>query len=367
MAKNRKNKRRIGILTGGGDCAGINAVIRAVAKKAIHDHDMEIIGIEDGYEGAVNNRFRRLESSDVSGILTLGGTILGTTKKINPYRYAIKKGDDFEFRDMSAKAVKNLKKLGLECLVVIGGDGTLGIAYKLFRDGIPVVGVPKTIDNDIIGTDITFGFDTAASIATEGIDRLHSTAQSHHRAMVVEVMGHNAGWLALFSGIAGGGDIILLPEIPYDIEAVTSKIKERRSRGKRFSIIVVAEGAKPKGGDVVIQRIVKESSDPVRLGGIGFVLGDQIEKRTGVETRSVVMGHLQRGGTPTAFDRVLATQLGSKAVDMITSGNFGSMVAMKESRLIKVDLKDVAKGHRSVPVDHPLIKTAASLGTCFGT
>ena len=366
MLKHVKSRKRIGILTGGGDCAGINAVIRAVAKKAINDYDMEIVGIEDGYEGAVNNKHRKLESRDVSGILTMGGTILGTTKKVNPYRYAIKKDDDFEFKDMSKVTVRNLEKLGLDCLVVIGGDGTLGIAYKLFKDGIPVIGVPKTIDNDILGTDLTFGFDTAVSIATEGIDRLHSTAQSHHRVMVVEVMGHNAGWLALYSGIAGGGDIILIPEIPYEMNKIIGKVKERHGRGKRFSIVVVAEGAKPKGGNVVVQRMVKESSDPIRLGGIGFVLGDQIEKLSGFETRSVVMGHLQRGGTPTALDRVLATQLGSKAVDMIVNKSFGNMVAMQKSALVMVNLKDVAKGHRSVPADSPLIKTAISLGTCFG-
>ena len=366
MPKKTVCRKTIGILTGGGDCPGINAVIRAVAKKAIFDYDMEIIGIEDGYEGLVNNRHRHLENRDVSGILTLGGTILGTTKKINPYRYPVKRGAKLDFKDMSGPAIETVKALGLHCLVVIGGDGTLGIAYKLFRDGVPIVGVPKTIDNDILGTDLTFGFDTAMSIATEGIDRLHTTAQSHHRVMVVEVMGHNAGWLALTSGIAGGGDIILIPEIPYEMGAIVEKVKERHRKGKRFSIVVVAEGAKPKGGDVVIQRMVKESSDPIRLGGVGFVLGDQIEKATGIETRTVVMGHLQRGGSPTAFDRVLATQLGSRAVDMVISRAFGNMVAMQNSHLIKVPLKDVAKGHRSVPQDHPLIRTAISLGTCFG-
>ena len=366
MTNSILRKKRIGILTGGGDCPGINAVIRAVAKKAMHDYDMDVVGIEDGYEGLVHGRSRRLESRDVSGILTLGGTILGTTKKVNPYRYAIKKGNDFEFKDMSKQAIRFAKELELDCLVVIGGDGTLGIAYKLFKDGIPIVGVPKTIDNDILGTDLTFGFDTAMMIATEGIDRLHTTAQSHHRVMVVEVMGHNAGWLALCSGMAGGGDIILIPEIPYKMDKIVEKVRERHRKGKRFSIVVVAEGAKPKGGDVVIQRMVKESSDPIRLGGVGLILGDQIEKITGIETRSVAMGHLQRGGSPTAFDRLLATQLGSKAIDLIASKSYGHMVAMQNSRLVKVSLKDVAKGHRSVPRDHPLIKTAMSLGTSFG-
>lgn len=367
MKRRTKKRLRLGVLTGGGDCPGINAVIRAVAKKAMLDYDMEIIGIEDGYEGLVNNHYRHIDNRDVSGILTLGGTILGTTKKINPYRYPVKGGDKLEFKDMSKTAINTVKSMGLDCLVVIGGDGTLGISYKFFKDGIPIVGVPKTIDNDILGTDLTFGFDTAMMIATEGIDRLHTTAQSHHRVMVIEVMGHNAGWLALCSGIAGGGDIILIPEIPYKMSAIVEKVKERHRRGKRFSIVVVAEGAKPKGGNVVIQRMVKESSDPIRLGGVAAMLGDQIEKATGIETRSVAMGHLQRGGSPTAFDRLLSTQLGSKAIDLVTSRTFGYMVAMQNSRLVKVPLKDVAKGHRSVPTNHPLIKTAMSLGTCFGT
>ena len=360
------NIKRIGILTGGGDCPGINAVIRGVAKKAILEDDAEIVGIEDGYDGLVNNRHRKLESKDLSGILTIGGTILGTSKKANPYRYAIKRGEKLEFKDMSKQAIENIKRLDLSCLVVIGGDGTLGIAYKLFKDGIPVVGVPKTIDNDIIGTDITFGFDSAMTIATEGIDRLHTTAQSHHRIMVIEVMGHRAGWLALYSGIAGGGDVILIPEISYDINVIAEKVKERNKRGKRFSIVVVAEGAKPKGGDVVVQRMVKESSDPVRLGGIGFVLGDKIEKMTGLETRTVVMGHLQRGGSPTPFDRVLATRLGTKAVDMIRAKDFGYMAGIKGGVVVKVSLKDVSKGIRTVPLDNPLVKSARSLDTCFG-
>lgn len=361
-----EKKRRIAILTGGGDCPGINAVIRAVTKKAILECGMEVIGIEDGYHGVVNNRYRKLEYNDVSGILTLGGTILGTSKTANPYRYAVKKGKKIQFVDVSETAIGNIKKLDIDCLVCIGGDGTLYIAHRLFRDGIPIVGVPKTIDNDLRGTDITFGFDSAVYIATEGIDRIHSTAQSHHRVMIVEVMGHHAGWIALHSGIAGGGDIILIPEIPYDVEIIAEKVKERSRKGKRFSIVVVAEGAKPKGGDIVIQRIVKESSDPIRLGGIGFVLGSQIEKLTGVETRTVVMGHLQRGGTPTPFDRVLATRLGTRAVDMIENKEFGYMVGVKGDSLVSVSLEEVAKGSRTVPLNHPLIKAARGVGTCFG-
>ena len=361
-----KKQKRIAILTGGGDCPGINAVIRAVAKKAIIEYGMEVMGIEDGYHGIVNNRYRKLEYNDVSGILTLGGTILGTSKTANPYRYAIKQGNRLRFKDMSETAIRNIKNLDLACLVCIGGDGTLGIAHKLFKNGIPIIGVPKTIDNDLIGTDITFGFDSAVWIATEGIDRIHTTAESLHRIMMIEVMGHKVGWIALYSGVAGGGDIILIPEIPYDVNLIAEKVMERNQKGKRFSIVVVAEGAKPKGGDIVIQRIVKESSDPIRLGGISFVLGRQIEKMTGLETRIVVMGHLQRGGSPTPFDRILATQLGTKVVEMIEEKAFGNMVGIRKNSLIKVPLKEVAKGYKKVPLNHPLIKAARSVGTCFG-
>ncbi len=361
-----KSKKRIAILTGGGDCPGLNAVIRAIAKKAIGEKGMEVVGIEDGYDGLIANRHRKLEYDDVSGILTSGGTILGTSKKANPYRYAIRKGKKLEFKDMSKTAVRNIKRLKVSCLVCIGGDGSLGIAHQLFTDGVPIVGVPKTIDNDIRGTDITFGFNSAVQIATDGVDRLHSTAQSHHRIMIVEVMGHNAGWIALHSGVAGGGDIILIPEIPYNIGVIAEKVKERNKKGRRFSIVVVSEGAKPKGGDIVIRRIVEESADPVRLGGIGFVLGDQIEKATGLETRTVVMGHLQRGGCPTPFDRVLATRLGTKAVDMIENGEFGYMVGVKNNSLVNVSLDKVAGGARTVPPNHPLIRSACSIGTCFG-
>lgn len=361
-----RTRKRIAILTGGGDCPGINAVIRAVAKKAILEHDMDVIGIEDGYHGLVNNKYRRLAYDDVSGILTLGGTILGTSKIANPYQYPVKKGKSLQFEDLSKEAIDNMMKLGVVCLVCIGGDGTLGIAHKLHKDGVRAIGVPKTIDNDIRGTDVTFGFDSAVAVATEGIDRVHTTAQSHHRVMIVEVMGHRSGWIALHSGIAGGGDIILIPEIPYELKVVAEKVKERAKKGKRFSIIVVAEGAKPKGGDIVIQRIVKESADPIRLGGIGFVLAKQIEDETKIETRTVVLGHLQRGGSPTPFDRVLATSLGAKAVELMENGEFGYMSGIKGDKLIKVPLQKVAAGPKTVPLKHPLIESARSVGTCFG-
>lgn len=358
--------KRIAILTGGGDAPGINAVIRAVTKKAIIEHGMEVIGIEDGYDGLVKNKWRKLDYNDVSGILTQGGTILGTSNAANPYRYPVKKGKRLEFQDLSGKAIENARKLRIDALVCIGGDGTMHITEELFRDGVPVAGIPKTIDNDLLGTDITFGFDSAVYIATEGIDRVHSTAQSHHRVMIVEVMGRNAGWIALHSGVAGGGDIILIPEIPYDAEIIAAKVKERNRWGKRFSIVVVAEGARPKGGEVVVKRVVKESTDPIRLGGIGFVVGAQIEKITGIDTRTVVMGHLQRGGTPTPFDRVLATRLGTKAVDLIANGEFGYMVAVKGNALTKVPLRDVARGTRTVHANDPLIASARGVNTCFG-
>jgi phosphofructokinase-like protein len=361
-----KPKKRIGILTGGGDCPGLNAVIRAVSKKAMIEYDMQVIGFEDSYDGLLNNRYRELKYDDVSGILTLGGTILGTSKIANPYRSVIKSGPNPEFKDRHKEAIANFKKLKLQCLVVIGGDGTLTLGSWLNRDGIPVVGVPKTIDNDIKGTDVTFGFDSAVAVATEAIDRVHSTAQSHHRVMIVEVMGHKAGWIALHSGVAGGGDIILLPEIPYDVEVIAEKVRQRHKKGKRFSIIVIAEGATPKGGQMVVKRIVKESADPVRLGGIGFVLGEKLEKMTGFEIRAVVLGHLQRGGTPTAYDRVLSTRFGARAVDLITNRNYGHMVGIKGDKIIDVPLEVVAGGIKKVPKNHPLVKAARAVGTCFG-
>jgi phosphofructokinase-like protein len=358
--------KRIGILTGGGDCPGINAVIRAVAKKAILQCGWEVIGIEDGYEGLIRNRHRKLDADDISGILAVGGTILGASKISNPYRYAVEEGSAIVFKDVSKQAIKNFRGLEIDALVCIGGDGTLGIAHKLFRDGVPLVGVPKTIDNDIKGTDITFGFDSAVAIATEAIDRIHTTAQSHHRIMIIEVMGNRAGWIALFAGVAGGGDIILIPEIPFSLDAVTAKVRYRRKRGKRFSIVVISEGAKPKGGDVVVKRIVEKSADPLRLGGIGFKIGEELERISGIETRTVVLGHLQRGGPPIATDRILATQLGAEAVAMIVRGELGRMTAVQNGRVTTASLEEAASGPRLVPLDHPLIAAARALGTSFG-
>lgn len=358
--------KRIALLTGGGDCPGINAVIRSVAKKAILEHRMEIIGVQDGYEGLIENRHRFLHYDDVSGILTLGGTILGASKTSNPYQYPVRRGGRIVLRDHSRRAVAGFRRLGARCLICIGGDGTLGIAHRLMQDGVPVVGIPKTIDNDLRGTDITFGFDSAVDVATEAIDRIHSTAESHHRVMIAEVMGHRAGWIALFSGVAGGGDVILIPEIPYDLAAVTAKIRDRNRKGKRFSIVVVAEGAKPQGGKAVVRRLVEKSADAERLGGVSFVLGGEIEKMTGIETRAVVLGHLLRGGAPSAFDRVLATSLGAEAVDLVLQGASGRMVAVRNGAVTSVPLEIAAGGPRLVPLDHPLLAAARAVGTSFG-
>jgi ATP-dependent phosphofructokinase / diphosphate-dependent phosphofructokinase len=359
-------KRRIAILTGGGDCPGINAVIRAVAKKALLDYNMEIVGIRDGFEGIIHESVKNLRFDDVSNILTQGGTILGTSNTANPYHYASGKGSKLIFQDVSRSVLDTIDRLKGDCLVCIGGDGTLTIANMLFKDGVPIVGVPKTIDNDLHGTDITFGFDSAVCVATEAINRLHTTAQSHHRAMIVEVMGRNAGWIALHSGVASGGDIVLIPEIPYDIEIVVDRVKERSRKHKRFTIIVVAEGARPKGGKAVVQRVVKSSPEPLRLGGIGFALGAEIEKLSGIETRTVVLGHLQRSGVPTPFDRVLGTRLGCRAVDMIVNKSFGYMVGVSGHSLRDVPLAEVAKGQRLISHDDILLRAARSVDTSFG-
>lgn len=361
-----KKIKRIGIMTGGGDCPGLNAVIRAVTKRALFDYGWEIHGIEDGYEGLIQPRFRRLEASDVSGILTRGGTILGTSNKSDPYAFVDPCSSTTAKKNVSRRVIRNVRQKGLDALIIIGGDGTMASAARLSRDGLSIIGVPKTIDNDLSGTDVTFGFDTAVGVATEAIDRLHTTAQSHHRVMIVEVMGRQAGWIALYAGTAGGGDIILIPEIPYIPEAVAAKVNSRRKIGKKFSLVVVAEGARPRGGDIVVKKRIESSPDPIRLGGVGFVLADQLERLTGQEARAVVLGHLQRGGSPTSADRLLATLLGAEAVALAARGEFGRMVAVRRGRISSVGLNVPGRGPRLVPVDHPLIAAARSVGTSFG-
>lgn len=361
MAK--KKVKRVGILTGGGDCPGLNAVIRAVAKTAMNVHDIDVYGVADGYLGLIKNQIRKLENLDVSGILAQGGTILGTSNRDNPFRF-FDRGAKTP-KDVSNQAIGNFRKHKLDALICIGGDGTLSIAYEIFKKGVPVVGVPKTIDNDISETDYTFGFNTAVTMVMTALDNLHTTASSHHRVIVVEVMGRYAGWIALEGGISGGGDCILLPEIPYKIERVCEKVLERSKFGKRFSLVVASEGAKPKGGEMVVKKVLPTSTDPLRLGGIGMKIADDIERLTGLESRVVVLGHLQRGGSPTAFDRILASRYGFRALELVARGRFGYIPALKGNRIIEVPIER-AKKIKLVPRKHPLINAARALGTCFG-
>ncbi len=366
MVSAREKIKRLGVLTGGGDCPGLNAVIRAVVKSAIHDFGIEVYGIADGYDGLVTGNISRLGWNDVSGILTLGGTILGASNKANPFAYHRPDEKGGVATDMSAQCVENFTDAALDAIICIGGDGTLSIADRLHKTGIPTVGVPKTIDNDVCETDVTFGFDTAVQIVADAVDRLHTTAQSHQRVMVVETMGRYVGWLALMGGLAGGGDIILVPEIPYDFQVLCDAIAERAGRGRRFSIVVVSEGIKTPSGEYVERNRVEESHDPRRLGGIGPYLAGLIEEHTGIESRSAVLGHLQRGGTPTARDRVLATRFGHHAVVAAAGGEFGTMIALKGTQMANVPLGKVADRQRSIDPEEQLIKTAKAVGTCLG-
>jgi phosphofructokinase-like protein len=366
MALNKKI-RRIGILTGGGDCPGLNAVIRAVVKTAIGSYRLSVVGFENGFGGLIQNRACDLTMRDVVGILPRGGTILGTTNRDNPFKYQMDINGIKTFRDVSDRVIENINIQEIDALIVIGGDGSLSIGKDLFeKKGLPVVGVPKTIDNDLSATDQTFGFDTALNTATEALDKLHTTAESHHRVMVLEVMGRYAGWIALEAGIAGGADVILIPEIPYTMDKVYEKINQRRDFGKLFSIVVVAEGAKPLGGEMVVNRMVEESFDPIRLGGIGNLVAKQIENEIGMESRVTVLGHLQRGGTPSAFDRILATRYGAGAVNLVMAGKFGEMVCLRTPNIESVTLAEAVGEIRHVPTNGDLVRTARQVGICFG-
>ncbi|MGI6092600.1 MAG: 6-phosphofructokinase [Veillonellaceae bacterium] len=357
--------KRIGVLTGGGDCPGLNAVIRAAARTAL-GYGIKVTGIRNGFGGLVENQMVELTLAHVSGILPRGGTILGTTNRDNPFSYRVTENGQTTYRDMSGQALQNLKAAKIDALVVIGGDGTLKIGAEFGDLGFPVVAVPKTIDNDIAGTERTFGFDTAVSIATEALDRLHTTAESHHRVMILEVMGRYAGWIAIHSGLAGGADCILIPEIPYDISAVLAKIQQRKEQGKLFSIIVVAEGAKPVGGELVGTAAATGSSEKIRLGGIGEKLAKEIEILGNVETRCTVLGHLQRGGSPTAFDRVLATRYGTAVIECLLQGKSGHMVALEKNHIISLPFRQVAGKASNVPIDGELVKAGRLIGICFG-
>ena len=358
MSKKQFGKR-IGILTGGGDCPGLNALIRAVTKSAIHLHGMEVVGFLDGFEGLVEDRTMPLTYDSVSNIIAMGGTILGTSSRGNLFQVPeagsrrVRTG-----RNRAPDALRTFRKHRLDGLLCVGGDGTLTIAHFLHRRGIPIIGIPKTIDNDVPQTDRSFGFDTAGAVAAEAVDRLHTTAASHHRVMILEVMGRHAGWIALHAGLAGGGDVILIPEIPFSLKTVCEVVTHRSRRGRRYSLIVVAEGAYPRGGSPVTYRR--------RLGGIGPLLAQQLEEKLGLESRATILGHLQRGGTPTPFDRVLATQFGHAAVMLAAKGRYGKMVRLKDGAISAIGLAQVAGRPKAVPLNSPLIAAARAVGTSLG-
>jgi len=337
----RKMIKKIAVLTGGGDCPGLNAAIRAVVKKALQ-YDWVVYGIKNGWKGLIEGDIEPLTGYSVSGILPKGGTILGTSRT-NP----------FKDKENLQKLLDNIKKFGIDAIVAIGGEDTLGVASKLYNEeGVPVIGIPKTIDNDLSGTDYTIGFDTAISIVTDAIDRLHTTAESHHRVMVLEVMGRHAGWIATIAGIAGGADVILIPEKPFDIEEVVNYLEQRRKKGKTFSIIVVAEGAMPKDTKMLsIQDTEKDEFGHVRLGGIGNRLAKELERRLGLETRVTVLGHVQRGGTPTAYDRVLATRCGIAAIELIKNGEFGKMTALHGDKIVPIKLEEAVAKLKTVDME----------------
>ena len=359
--------RRIGVLTGGGDCPGLNAVIRAVTTDAIFN-GIHVTGFLDGFLGLIQDRSRPLNLDDVRSIITEGGTILGTSNKANPRRFITGKdaaGNPI-IVDKTAACVETCRRHRLDALVVIGGDGTMSSAATLLPLGVNVVGVPKTIDNDIEGTELTFGFLTAVSIAAEALDRVRTTAASHERAMVVEVMGRNAGWIALHAGLASGVDVILIPEIGFDLPSIAADLRRRVAAGQSSFVICVAEGAAPAGGKQIVARTDVASFDPIRLGGVGKFVADEIERLTSIESRHVVLGHTQRGGTPAAADRVLATELGWQAMSLLKEGRFGRMVAIQRGRMADVPIDSVANKQRRIPADHPLLAVARSVYVTFG-
>ena len=354
--------KTIGVSTGGGDCPGLNPVIRAVVKTAINKYGWKVIGIADGFDGLIwPEKSRELTLADVKGILPRGGTILGTTNRGNPFAYKFEEEGKTGTYDFSDRCIENMKKLGVDALIVIGGDGTLHIANQFYKRGVPVVGVPKTIDNDLSATEVTFGFVTALETATEAIDRLHTTAESHHRIMIIELMGRDAGWIALMSGIAGGADVILIPEIPFRFERICDKIAEREKFGSKFSIIVVAEGVKPPAVDPNGKPV-----PPARPGNVGGIIGFSLRELTGKEVRVTVLGHIQRGGSPTAYDRILGSRFGSTAVDLVAEGKFGQMVRLHCDRMDDVSLDEAVGVMKTVDLASDIVRTARSLGVSFG-
>ncbi len=359
--------RTIGILTGGGDCAGLNTVIRGVAKCAMNRYGVSVLGILDGFEGLMGEpRVMPLTGDHVKGLLNRGGTIIGTSNKADPFRCKSIVDGKVVITDRSDEVLNNCRRLGLDVLLVVGGDGTNAIGLKLFEKGFPVIGIPKTIDNDLACTDVTFGFDTAVNIVMEALDRLHTTAESHHRVIVVETMGRNAGWIALEAGLAGGADIILLPEIPFHLDKVVEAIERREKYGRKFTIISVAEGAAPAGGGQVIRDVIEDSAEPIRLGGIADQLCRWLEKRCKSECRATVLGHVQRGGAPTAFDRMLCTRLGVEAVHAAMRGQYGYMVVQHNNLMATIPIADALQKPKLVQPDSELVRIARDTGVSFG-
>lgn len=359
--------KRIAILTGGGDCPGLNAVIRGVVRAAILQHGWEVYGVLDGYDGLLStDRIRRLQSHDVRGLQMRGGTILGTSNRGNPLHYPIRKNGKTRYADVTGEIVRNIRAMGIDVLVAVGGDGTMKITHALFKKGVRVVGVPKTIDNDLDATDVTFGFNSAVATAMEAVDKLHTTAESHHRVLVVEVMGRDSGWIALEAGIAGGADVILIPEIPFELERICAHIEARKRRGSRFSIVVVAEGTHPAGGEKIYEQAPGAGGVPGRLGGVGKWTGDRISLCTNLETRVVVLGHLQRGGSPTTFDRILATRFGVEAVNLIAWKKFGYMVCLRGRSIESVPIARAIKRIKRVSPRGQLVRAAEALGIELG-
>ena len=378
--------KKVAILANGGDVSGFNAVIRAIIKTAEHNN-IECYGFIDGYNGLLKNNYVRLSTANdqsASGILPKGGSIIGSSTNANVFNYkVVGENGEVEYKDLSDVCVENIKKDGFDCIFTLGGDGTQKSARDFSTKGVNVIGVPKTIDNDVACTDITFGYNTAVSVAAEALDRLHTTGETHHRIMVLEVMGRYAGWIALESAIAGGADVALIPEIPYDINKAVDKINERRAKGKEFSIVVVAEGAAPKGGEITVEGTRDNGAgvDNNKLGGVGQVVARQLEKLTGLEARNTTLGYMQRGGTPTAFDRVLSTKYGAKAMELALNGQFGVLAVLKNGKLDSVSLEDVVGKNtkigavsgntaesnlRKVTMDDDLVKTARDIGICLG-
>ena len=357
--------KKIGICTGGGDCPGLNAVIRAAVKCAVLKYHWQVLGIPDGFDGLIwPEKARPLLLGDVSGILPRGGTILGTTNRGDPFAYKMEEGGQEVTKDFSGRLIENAQKLGMDAMIVIGGDGTQKIALGLFKKGLKVVGVPKTIDNDLSATDVTFGFDTALHVTTDAMDRIHTTAESHHRVMLVEVMGRDAGWIALETGIAGGAHIILIPEIPFTIEKICEFVRQREKFGKRFTIIVVAEGVKlPEDLESHYER---EKRQRPRVGTVGNIIGEAVGMVLHRETRVTVLGHIQRGGSPSPFDRILSTRFGAAAVDLIARGEFGRMVALRGDRILSVDIAEAIGRMKAVDPAGELVATAKSVGIGFG-